>query len=99
MQHISCPSREHIAMAPIVHPRKRFWKRRYPMSVARVVEISSTSEKSFDDAVARGISRANKTLREIRSAWVKDQEVTVKAGKITAYKVNLKVTFVLEDTA
>jgi flavin-binding protein dodecin len=68
------------------------------MSVARVVEISSTSEKSFDDAVAQGIVRAGKTIREIRSAWIKDQEVTVKAGKITEYKVNLKVTFVLEDT-
>ena len=68
------------------------------MSVARVVEISSTSEKSFEDAVVQGIARANKTLREIRSAWVKEQEVQVSKGKITAYKVNLKVTFVLEDT-
>lgn len=68
------------------------------MSVARVVEISSTSTKGFEDAIVQGIARANKTLREIRSAWVKEQEVEVSNGKITAYKVNLKVTFVLEDT-
>jgi flavin-binding protein dodecin len=68
------------------------------MSVARVVEISSTSEKSFEDAVVQGVARASKTLREIRSAWVKEQEVKVKDGKIVAYKVNLKVTFVLDDT-
>ena len=68
------------------------------MSVARVVEISSTSEKSFEDAVIQGIARASKTLREVRSGWVKEQEVQVKDGKITAYKVILKVTFVLDDT-
>jgi dodecin len=68
------------------------------MSVARVVEISSTSEKSFEDAIVQGIARASKTLRQIRSAWVKEQEVTIKDGKIVAYKVNLKVTFVLDDT-
>src|SRR4030095_10401763 len=69
-----------------------------PMSIARVVEISSTSKKSFEDAIIQGIARANKTLREIRSAWVKEQEVQVDGGKIAAYKVNLMVTFVLEDT-
>jgi flavin-binding protein dodecin len=68
------------------------------MSVARVVEISSTSKKSFEDAIVQGIARANKTLREIRSAWVKEQEVKVEGGKIASYKVNLMVTFVLEDT-
>jgi flavin-binding protein dodecin len=68
------------------------------MSVARVVEISSTSGKSFEDAIAQGVARATKTLREIRSAWVKEQEVKVQNGKIVEYKVNLKVTFVLEDT-
>lgn len=67
------------------------------MSVARVVEISSTSEKSFEDAIAQGVARASKTLRGIRSAWVKEQEANVKDGKIVAYKVNLKVTFVLDD--
>jgi dodecin len=66
------------------------------MSVARVVEISSTSQKSFEDAVVQGIDRASKTLRNVKSAWVKEQEAQVKDGKITAYKVNLKVTFVLD---
>jgi dodecin len=68
------------------------------MSVARVIEISSTSGKSFEDAIVQGIARASKTLREIRSAWVKEQEVQVKDGNIVAYKVNLMVTFVLDDT-
>ncbi len=66
------------------------------MSVARIVEISSTSDKSFEDAVVQGIARASKTIREIKSAWVKEQEVTVQNNKIAAYKVILKVTFVLE---
>jgi flavin-binding protein dodecin len=66
------------------------------MSVARVVEISSTSTKSFDDAVAQGIERANQTLRNVRSAWVKEQKAQVENGKVVAYKVNLKVTFVLD---
>ena len=69
------------------------------MSVARVIEISSTSDKSFDDAVEQGIARANKTLRNVKSAWVKEQQVTVDNGKITTYQVNLMVTFVLDDTA
>jgi dodecin len=66
------------------------------MSVARVVEISSTSPKSFDDAVAQGIERANQTLRNVRSAWVKEQKALVENGKVVTYKVNLKVTFVLD---
>jgi flavin-binding protein dodecin len=66
------------------------------MSVARVVEISSMSPKSFEDAVAQGIQRANKTLRNVKSAWVKEQEAEVNDGKIVNYKVNLKVTFVLD---
>ena len=66
------------------------------MSVARVVEISSTSSKSFEDAIAQGVDRAVKTLRNVKSAWVKEQEAQVENGKITAYKVNLKVTFVLD---
>ena len=68
------------------------------MSIARVVEISSTSEKGFEDAIQQGIARASKTLRGIRGAWVKEQEVSVQADKIVAYEVILKVTFVLEDT-
>jgi flavin-binding protein dodecin len=66
------------------------------MSVARVVEISSTSTKSFDDAVAQGIERANQTLRNVRSAWVKEQKALVENGRVVTYKVNLKVTFVLD---
>ena len=68
------------------------------MSVARVVEISSTSPESFENAIQQGITRATKTLRHVRSAWVKEQEVQVQGDEITAYKVNLMVTFVLDDT-
>lgn len=67
-------------------------------SVARVSEISARSETSFDDAIQLGVERAAKTLRNLRSAWVKDQEVTLGSdGRITGYEVNLKVTFVLDD--
>jgi len=65
-------------------------------SVARVTEISSTSEKGFDDAIRHGIARASKTLRNVTSAWVKEQRIDVEGGKITSYQVNLLVTFVLE---
>ena len=67
------------------------------MSVARVVEISSTSTKSFEDAILQGIERANQTLRNVKSAWVKEQKASVDNGKVVAYKVNLKVTFVLTE--
>ncbi len=67
------------------------------MSVAKVTEIIASSETSFDDAVKQGIERATKTLKGVSSAWVKDQQVVVNDGKITAYRVNLKVTFVLND--
>jgi len=67
------------------------------MSIARVTEISATSTQSFDDAVRQGIERASKTLRGITSAWVKDQNVMIDNGKVTAFKVNLAVTFLLED--
>jgi flavin-binding protein dodecin len=66
------------------------------MSVARITEISSTSEKSFEDAVQQGIQRATATLRNVRSAWIKEQEVQVDGNRITAYKVIMKVTFILE---
>jgi len=65
-------------------------------SVARVTEISSRSEKGFEDAIEAGISRASKTLRNITSAWVKEQRVDVKDGKVTGYQVNLLVTFILD---
>ena len=68
------------------------------MSIARVTEISSTSEKSFENAIEEGIARASKTLRGIKSAWVKQQEVKVDGDKIVAYKVILKITFVLDDS-
>ena len=67
------------------------------MSVAKVTEVISSSKKSFDDAVSRGIERADKTLKNIRGAWVENQTVKVKDGKIVEYRVNMRVTFVLED--
>ena len=67
------------------------------MSVAKITEITSTSKKSFADAVDSGIKRASKTIRGISGAWVADQEVDVKSGKVTEYKVRLKLTFVLDD--
>jgi hypothetical protein len=67
------------------------------MSVAKVSEISSTSTKSFEDALALGLKRANKTLRNVRSAWVKEQQVRVTDGAITEYQVNMMVTFVIDD--
>lgn len=67
------------------------------MSIARITEISSTSSKSFEDAVQQGITRATKTLRNVKSAWVKEQQVRVENGKINQYQVNLMVTFILED--
>lgn len=67
------------------------------MSVAKVTEITATSTTSFDDAVAKGIARANKTLRNIKGAWVAGMKVDCDDGKITSYRVDLKVTFVLSD--
>ena len=67
------------------------------MSVAKIAEISAKSTKSFEDAIAEGIGRANKTIRNIRSAWIKEQQVKVRKGSITEYQVNMMVTFVLED--
>jgi dodecin len=67
------------------------------MAVARVTEISSTSSKSFEDAIQQGVARAAKTLRNVRGAWVKEQRVDVKDGQISEYQVNLMVTFVLDD--
>ncbi|MCB1349161.1 MAG: dodecin family protein [Paracoccaceae bacterium] len=66
------------------------------MSVARVTEITSTSTKSFEDAIQQGVARATETLRNVRSAWIKEQQVRVEDGKISAYQVNLMVTFVLD---
>ena len=67
------------------------------MSVAKITEIISSSPKSFDDAVKAGVERANKTLKNVKSAWIKDQQVTVDNGKVTNFRVTMKVTFVLTD--
>jgi flavin-binding protein dodecin len=67
------------------------------MSVAKVSEISATSTKSFEDAIQQGLARAGKTLRNMRSAWIKEQQVRLEKGKITEYQVNMAVTFVLDD--
>jgi dodecin len=67
------------------------------MSVATVTEISAISEKGFEDAVQQGIARATKTLRNVEGAWIKDQNVMIEDGNIKGYKVNLEVTFVLDE--
>jgi flavin-binding protein dodecin len=69
------------------------------MSVARVTELSAVSETSFEEATNEAISRATKTLRGVEGAWVKDMNVLIENGNITGYKVNLAVTFQLEDSA
>lgn len=66
------------------------------MSVARTTEISATSDQSFEDAVRQGIDRAARTLRNMKGAWVKDQEVVIEHDKVTEYKVHMQVTFVLD---
>jgi flavin-binding protein dodecin len=68
------------------------------MSIARVTEIKASSTVSFDDAIRAGIARASKTLKNIKSAWIENQEVLVNdAGEVTEYRVQMKVTFILED--
>jgi flavin-binding protein dodecin len=67
------------------------------MSVARVTELSATSDTSFEDAIQQAVSRATSTLRGVEGAWIKDQNVLIENGNITGYKVNVEVTFVLED--
>ena len=67
------------------------------MPVARVTEISSTSTTSFEDAIKTGLSRANQTLRNVKSAWIKEQQVRLDGGNISEYQVNMLVTFVLDD--
>jgi flavin-binding protein dodecin len=67
------------------------------MSIARVTEIKSSSQKSFDDAIKTGVARASKTLKNVKSAWIENQEVMVDDdGKVTEYRVQMKVTFILE---
>ena len=67
------------------------------MSVAKVIEISSTSQQSFEDAIKRGVQRASSSLRGLQSAWVKEQTVQIENGQITGYRVNLIITFIMED--
>jgi len=67
------------------------------VSVARVTEISSTSDVSFEDAIKQGISRASKTLRNVKGAWIKEQQIDIENERITRYRVNMLVTFILDD--
>ena len=67
------------------------------MAVARVTEISSTSTTSFEDAIKQGLERANTTLRNVKSAWIKEQQVRLTGGSISEYQVNMLVTFVLDE--
>lgn len=67
------------------------------MSVAKVTELSATSKKSFEDAIQKGIARANKSLRNVTGAWINEQKLDISKGKITDYRVSMKVTFILED--
>jgi flavin-binding protein dodecin len=66
-------------------------------SVARVTEVISSSTESFEDAVAKGIERAAQTLRGVQGAWIQEQKVVVKDGKVAEYRVDLKITFVLDE--
>jgi dodecin len=73
-------------------------QKEFPMTVAKVTEIIASSNKSFDDAILTGVGRAHKTLKNLKSAWVKDQEVKLNnEGQIVEYRVQLKITFILED--
>lgn len=67
------------------------------MSVGKIIELSATSTKSFEDAVLEGVKRAADTLSSVKGAWIKEQEVVIKDGKIAEYRVKLKVTFILES--
>jgi flavin-binding protein dodecin len=76
--------------APSPHPEQL-------MSVAKITEIQASSTTSFDDAIKAGIARADKTLRNVTGAWVKSQKVVIEKGKITEYRVLMKVSFILQD--
>lgn len=67
------------------------------MAIAKVIEISAASDKSFEDAINQGVARATESVDDVRGAWVKEQNVVVAGGKITEYRVDLKVTFVLHQ--
>lgn len=67
------------------------------MSVAKIIEITATSPESFEDAIKKGIERAERSVRNVKGAWVSEQKVDVEDGRVTGYRVDLKVTFLLED--
>ncbi|HSR49689.1 MAG TPA: dodecin family protein [Acidobacteriota bacterium] len=67
------------------------------MSVAKITEISAQSTESFEDAIQKGIARASKTLKNIKSAWVNEQSVDVDGGRVKTWRVNMKVTFILDE--
>lgn len=67
------------------------------MSIAKVIEISATSSKSFEDAITSGVARAGKTVQEVKGAWIKSMKVDIENGKIVKYRVVMKVTFVLQE--
>lgn len=67
------------------------------MSVAKVIEVSATSTTSFEDAIKEGLSRACDSIQNVRGAWIKEQQVSVENGRIACYRVNMQVTFVLND--
>lgn len=67
------------------------------MSIAKVIELSATSDKSFEDAIVQGLARASRTVENIRSAWVKEQRVDVENGRVKSFQVNMAVTFVLKE--
>ena len=68
------------------------------MPVAKVIELSSTSQQSFEDAIQRGVARATSSLRGVQSAWVKEQSVSIENGQVNGYRVNLMITFILNDS-
>jgi flavin-binding protein dodecin len=67
------------------------------MAVARITELKATSKKSFEDAIEQGVERACKTLENVKGAWIAEQDLSIKNGKITEYRVLMKVTFILND--
>jgi len=67
------------------------------MSVAKIIEVSAESTESFEDAISKGIKRAGKTVNNIQSAWIKDQQVMVRNDNVVSYRVSMKITFVLDD--
>jgi flavin-binding protein dodecin len=70
---------------------------RFPLSIAKISEITASSKKSFEDAIEKGIERANKTLDQVKGAWIQDLKVVVENGKVVEYRVFMRVTFVLND--